>query len=527
MQNDSSGVVAALAVLAAALLLAVAQATGVLLPMDRLLYPLLAAATQPPAPTGVLHQCNPLPGHPWPRQQLTQQLEQLTRRGVGQVGLLIDLSAPDSDDGKHDARLAAAIRRAGNVVLSVTTSRRGDGTVDEHPPLPLFANAAVGSGHTEVVVGGDGIVRLPLLAGVGTARYPTFAALLTDPTRTQHAATAAGVPTPCMGCWQQGPQVHVAAGQAPLHRAAIAEAGRARTARTVAGIRVVIGEDRPGRRDCASRVALQVRAMATLEGHAPVRDLPPWAAFALTAGWVMLAAGLIWRSTVGWLWLAAPVGPPLFAWAMLLGLQAWWSPVPALLGNIALGALHGARWWRATRPSAAPRPAAMLSRLALEAELQQHAQAGNCGSLLLITFASHVPARQKRPCSDELRTMSALWAWLQRCPHRPADRLAQWGDASIALWLPGTGAYGAEQVAGALRRQCGSAADKGGDMPPGLALAIGAATAAGPLPWSARQLIDCSQDCLRQAMDVRSAGWAACTLPGDEAADVNNTHPNG
>lgn len=514
MQNDSSGVIAALAALGAALLLAVVQASGVLLPMDRLLYPLLAAATPPPAPTRVLQHCNPVPGQPWSRQQLTQQLEQLTRRGASQVGLLVDLSAPDSDNGKHDARLAAAIRRAGNVVLSVATSHHRDGTADEHPPLPLFANAAVGSGHTEVVVGDDGIVRLPLLAGVGTARYPAFAALLTDPSRSPPMATVAGVPTPCMDCWQQGPQVHVAAGQAPLHRPAIVGTGRERTARTLTGIRVVIGEDRSGRIDCASRVALQLRAMAALDGPAPVRDLSTWGAFALTAGCVVLAAGMICRSNIGWLWLVVPVGAPLLAWAMLAGLQCWWSPVPTLLGSGGLAALHGARWWRATCPSAAPPPATMLSRVALEAELQQSAQAGDCGSLLLIAFVSHPPAGRQRHSSDAPRTTPALRAWLQRCPHRPADRLGCWDGVSVALWLPGTAAYGAEQVAAALRRQIESAADQGRDMPPGLRLAIGAATTAGPLPWSVRHLIDSSQDCLRQAMDARSAGWAACTLPG-------------
>jgi adenylate cyclase len=98
---------------------------------------------------------------PWPRDVHARLIDSLAAAGAAVIAFDVVFSEPSPVAGADD-ELAAAIRRAGNVVLA------GDVAVVESPhvtqrtiiePLPIFLEAGAVSGIASVVFDGDGAVR--------------------------------------------------------------------------------------------------------------------------------------------------------------------------------------------------------------------------------------------------------------------------------------------------------------------------------------------------------------------------------
>ena|GEM_PF-601463 len=102
---------------------------------------------------------------PWPRALMARGLERLSAARAKVIALDILYSEPSTE--ADDQALAAAIARAGNVVvasqLMKTTGDKGESRVVWLSPLPEIQSAAAGVGHVNVVPGHDGIVRALLL----------------------------------------------------------------------------------------------------------------------------------------------------------------------------------------------------------------------------------------------------------------------------------------------------------------------------------------------------------------------------
>jgi adenylate cyclase len=98
----------------------------------------------------------------WPRTTHTELVNTLDKNGARIIvfDILFSETSPD------DEELAAAIKRAGNVILPYagTTESRQTGEVEIIGPLKLFEESALGTGHAYMVPDDDGVVRrLPLL----------------------------------------------------------------------------------------------------------------------------------------------------------------------------------------------------------------------------------------------------------------------------------------------------------------------------------------------------------------------------
>jgi adenylate cyclase len=102
---------------------------------------------------------------PWPRSFTARVLDRISAAGAKVVALDVLYSEPS--DPENDQALAAAIARAGNVVvaaqLAQATNERNENRIVWLRPLPEIENAAAGTGHVNIVTGLDGVARALLL----------------------------------------------------------------------------------------------------------------------------------------------------------------------------------------------------------------------------------------------------------------------------------------------------------------------------------------------------------------------------
>ena len=93
---------------------------------------------------------------PWRRSQLAELIDYVAVSKPRSIGLDILLS--EASDEAEDRALAAALGRAGNVVLpaKITTSAAGPLWIE---PLPQFSSAAMAVGHVQAVLDADGVCR--------------------------------------------------------------------------------------------------------------------------------------------------------------------------------------------------------------------------------------------------------------------------------------------------------------------------------------------------------------------------------
>ncbi|MBI5630968.1 MAG: CHASE2 domain-containing protein [Elusimicrobia bacterium] len=151
---------------------------------------------------------------PWPRSRIAALVEKLAQAQPKVIGLGFDYSEPEQSQGlaeiakleseyhdmlksravvdkggkfsilfssaaralDSDAKLAAALKLSGNVVLPVVMAPGQGATLKAFPPIPPLAEAALGVGHVMVDVEEDGVVRRePLIAAYGGSYLPSYA----------------------------------------------------------------------------------------------------------------------------------------------------------------------------------------------------------------------------------------------------------------------------------------------------------------------------------------------------------------
>jgi len=118
---------------------------------------------------------------PWRRHVHAALLDRLHAAAPRAVGLDLILTEPDLRHPEDDARLAEALRRAGDVVLPVHMERFGGEAPHAALPIPPFATAAAALGHIHVELGADGVARSVFLReGRGDTRWPHWTLALLD-----------------------------------------------------------------------------------------------------------------------------------------------------------------------------------------------------------------------------------------------------------------------------------------------------------------------------------------------------------
>ncbi len=93
---------------------------------------------------------------PWSRTLLADLIQRISEDHPKAIGLDILLSEPESEIA--DAKLIAAVKAAGNVVLVDKISNSGDGSLWVEP-LPGLSEVAAAVGHAQAVLDTDGICR--------------------------------------------------------------------------------------------------------------------------------------------------------------------------------------------------------------------------------------------------------------------------------------------------------------------------------------------------------------------------------
>jgi diguanylate cyclase (GGDEF)-like protein len=155
--------------------------------LDNMLYDLLSDLHPQPVDTRVAVVAIDSPSlatigrWPWPRTLHAELLKHLSKARA--VGLDLIFAEPSLEDPEADTALADAIRTNGRVVLPVI-AESVNGKLVETRPLPLLVDAAALLGHTDLEQDHDGSVRrLYRYAGLGAARWPSFAGALSGDAR--------------------------------------------------------------------------------------------------------------------------------------------------------------------------------------------------------------------------------------------------------------------------------------------------------------------------------------------------------
>jgi len=131
---------------------------------------------------------------PWPRRVHAQLLDRLHEAPPQAVAFAILFDPPDRNDAEGDARFAAAIARAGRVMLPVAPMASNGSGVLAAEPATEFAEAAAALGHVDVEIDPDGLLRrLYLRAGVGERRWPALAQGVSELVRADRDAPLPGL----------------------------------------------------------------------------------------------------------------------------------------------------------------------------------------------------------------------------------------------------------------------------------------------------------------------------------------------
>lgn len=145
---------------------------------------------------------------PWRRSVHARLIDAIAAQQPRAIGMDVLFNEADSDAPQDDALLAAAIARAGNVVLPVDWRMSG---VDAGAELPIAAlrGAARQMGHVNVSVDEDGVIRRYFgIMGEDTGPWPHFSiALLCASGRSQPACRGHAPPEPGSRWVQRQPEI--------------------------------------------------------------------------------------------------------------------------------------------------------------------------------------------------------------------------------------------------------------------------------------------------------------------------------
>jgi diguanylate cyclase (GGDEF)-like protein/PAS domain S-box-containing protein len=323
---------------------------------------------------------------PWSRHLHAQVLERMTRIGVRGVGFDIMFAEASAQDG-GDEHLAGAIAANGTVVLPVFPDQESShGPLREVQPLRAFANVAAKLGHVDTELDRDSLIRsVYLQAGLASPVWPSLALAMLEqfaPNDWQHLpgevrGTAAGNPS---GQWLRNHRLLVNFGGPPGRFRQISFVDVLQQDTALASLRgrfVLVGVTAGGLgRSLATPVSGESQPMSGVEFNATVLDnlrTRSWitplngALYTLLLSLFALAPallyprcsprqGLLVASAVVALIVLTPIG-------LLLGLQIWFAPAPALLAAICSYPLWS--WRRVERTARSLRSERELARATL------------------------------------------------------------------------------------------------------------------------------------------------------------------
>jgi CHASE2 domain-containing sensor protein len=290
---------------------------------------------------------------PWPREVHARLLDVLTSAGPRAVGLDLMFSEPDP---QGDARLAAAMRRSGKVVLPLRMAPLQSGNAMVSLPVPPLAAAAAGLGHLHVELDVDGIARSVFLReGFGDVLWDHFALTMLQVAGAASPASAmpAAVAAPGSPGWWRREQPYLIPFSGPprhVRRVSYLDVleGRVPPASMRDAI-VLIGATAPGLMDAYPTpvssqdalmpgVEISAQLLAALREGRSLRPATPWEAALLTVAVLALAAAALRFAPPRMAMLAVLALLPLTAcaaWALQqAGVQ--WKPAAALLGLLLL-----------------------------------------------------------------------------------------------------------------------------------------------------------------------------------------------
>lgn len=299
---------------------------------------------------------------PWPRSLHARLVDRL--RAAGATAIVLDILFAEPSTPAEDAALAAALARAGNVVLA------SDLQVGETPaarqtrlvlPLPDLARVAAGVGVAALQPDGDAVIRR---AALDLGGVPTLAGAAARVAR-RPEATAAPFLVNHLGPTPAVPTVSFADALAPdgvpdaAFAGKIVLVGRAVGPSYEAGRLAPDGHLTPyfwaGRR-LAPGVELHATILDTVLRDRAIRRLAPAVALAWTLAWSLSATALAGRLSP-WAGLgmstglaAAQGGLALAVFAAARLWIAWLMPVAAILGGY--GTTLVIRWRRSERERA-------------------------------------------------------------------------------------------------------------------------------------------------------------------------------
>ncbi|WP_160170690.1 CHASE2 domain-containing protein [Luteimonas huabeiensis] len=422
---------------------------------------------------------------PWSRGLHADLLARLREAGARGVILNAVFAEPARDDAAGDARLAAALAAAGNVVLPVIAEPAEPGGLPiEVLPMPALVAAAAGLGHVEADIDRDGIVRQTgLLAGLGDPHWPALALAL--------LRTSAGAGTPLHGDaplpglpapadaeaspyqWTRDHRVRIpyaAPGAFPRLSYADVLAGDVDPA-ALRGRWVLVGTTAAGiDHGLLTPRSHDGHALPSIEYHANLLNalargetisalsIPrQWALSILLALLPLCAPRELPPRRRGAL-IAATAAATLLTTALLLHFARLWFPPTATLAVLAAGALAWTLWrLRQSQHLAHSDALTLLANrrlfdLALEREVRAAHRSQQPLSLLIIDVDNfkHYNDRYGHRAGDSVLRRVAIAIGAQA--RRPRDLAARYGGDEMTVILPDTDAAAALEIAEAMVR---------------------------------------------------------------------------
>ena len=373
---------------------ALAALSGMLERWDNVIYDAAMGLRHRPAPDDIVivaiddRSLQQLGRWPWSRHLHAQLLERMTRIGVRGVGFDIMFAEASTHDGGDD-HLAGAIAANGTVVLPVFPDQASaNGPLREVQPLRVFANVAAKLGHVDTELDRDSLIRsVYLQAGLASPVWPTLALAMLEqfaPNDWQHlpGETRGASAGEVKGQWLRDHRLLVNFAGPPGRFRQLSFVDVLQQDSVLAGLRgrfALVGVTAGGLgRSLATPVSGEAQPMSGVEFNATVLDN------LRTRSWITPLNGVVYVLLLSLFALAPAVIYPrcsprqglvvagvlmvltvLVPVALLLGMQLWFAPAPALLAAICSYPLWS--WRRVERTARSLKRERELARATLHA----------------------------------------------------------------------------------------------------------------------------------------------------------------